>query len=528
MDNAIQLLPKQAQCWDTIYDDHTTEILYWGWVGSGKSFLICLYIASELLAYPWCRIALCREELKKLKLSTLNTLFAVFEQVGIKPKGYRYNENMWTITLQNKSQVVLVDLAYRPSDPDYAYLGSSEYTSALIDEAQEINGKAKETLISRIRHLKSKAFYKSQDKKAVEDWIAEYNKKNNASLFLEEVSIEGFVTYEAIMWKKEKPLLLMSCNPWKNFLYKEFYMPHKNDEMPDFRCFIPALPTDNPYLWESYIKSLYNMEEERKQRLLYGNWEYNEDESYLFPKPIIWDMFTRKANIWETYYITWDVARQGKDKTILCIWKGLHCFRIETLEKQTFTQQKVFVQDLMKQYGISIDNVVLDGAWMGIWLVEMLGCRWFIGNSSPFSPYSAKIVDYHKRNYSNLRSQCYFYLQKIMKDEKISIQCDSDIQNLIAEELLFIKQTNIEDDTKAAIEKKSEIKSNLGRSPDYADSISMISYFIIKNISYGNAEDIFEDEQKKESPRPELDKIIRETLEWKIEQEVWEIELSAF
>lgn len=528
MDNAIQLLPKQAICWEKIHNDITTEILYWGWVGSGKSYIICVYIGSEILKYPGCRIALCRAELKKLKLSTLNTLFEVFESMWIKKKGYRYNENMWTITLVNWSQIVLIDLAYRPSDPDFAYLGSSEYTSAVIDEAQEIDGKAKETIVSRIRNLKSKVYFKSQNKETVEAWVKEYNEKNKTSLFVNEVNIEWFYSYEALLWQKHKPLLLMSCNPWKNFLYKEFYAPSKDNTMPEYRSFIPALVTDNPYLPESYVKSLYNMEEERKQRLIYGNWEYNEDDSYLFAKPLIWDMFTREVTWGDIYYITWDVARQGKDTTVIFVWKWLHCFEHHTLSQQSFTQQKLFIQEIMQKYWISIDNVLLDWAWMGIWLVEMLGCRGFIGNARPFSPYSAKIVDYHKRNYSNLRSQCYFYLQKLIKDGNISMKLDSDTQNKLAEELLFIKQVNIEDDVKASIEKKSEIKSKLGRSPDLSDTLSMRSYFIVKNISTWNIEDIIQEEDWNVVEKTELDKAIEKMENFKIEDRQEEVLFGAF
>ena len=527
-DNAIQLLPKQALCWNKIHDDITTEILYWGWLWWGKSFLLCVYITSEVLRYPWCRIALCRAELKKLKLSTLITLFEVFETMWIKKKGYRYNENMWTIKLVNGSEIVLIDLAYRPSDPDFAYLGSSEYTSAIIDETQETDGKAKETIMSRIRNLKSKVFFKSSNRENVEVWIKEYNEKNKSNLFLNVVEMEGFTNYEALMWKKDKPVLLMWCNPWKNFLYKEFYIPSKTNTLPEFRAFIQALPSQNPYLPESYIKSLYNMEEERKQRLIYGNWEYNEDDSYLFPKTLIWDMFTREARKWDTYYITWDVARQWKDNTVLFIWKWLHCFEHHILKKQSFTQQKTFIQEIMKRHWISIWNVLLDGAWMGIWLVEMLGCRGFIGNSRPFSPYSSRIVDYHKRNYSNLRSQCYFYLQKLIKDWTISMDLDSDTQNELAEELLFIKQVNIEDDVKASIEKKSEIKSKLGRSPDLSDTCSMRAYFVVKAITEWNTEDILIEEDWEEIIKTNLDKAIEKMEQFEIENEQDEVLFGAF
>ena len=93
-------------------------------------------------------------------------------------------------------------------------------------------------------------------------------------------------------------------------------------------------------------------------------------------------------------------------------------------------------------------------------------------------PYAAKILTYKRRNYSNLRTQSFYYIQRYMK--MICITTDQDTQDRITEELLTVKEKNVVDDTKLQIIPKSLMKEELGRSPDLADMISMRMWWIIK------------------------------------------------
>jgi hypothetical protein len=44
------------------------------------------------------------------------------------------------------------DLAYYPSDPNYTYIGSTEYTFGFIEECTEITEEAKHLMKTRIRY----------------------------------------------------------------------------------------------------------------------------------------------------------------------------------------------------------------------------------------------------------------------------------------------------------------------------------------------------------------------------------------
>ena len=102
--------------------------------------------------------------------------------LGIKESDFKLNLDEG-ITYKNGSQILFLDLAYQPSDPDMASLGSLELTDAFIDEAGEIHKKAADTLGSRVNR-----------------WM---NKEHN------------------IVGKT-----VLSCNPSQNFLRSEYYEPY--------------------------------------------------------------------------------------------------------------------------------------------------------------------------------------------------------------------------------------------------------------------------------------------------------------
>ena len=155
------------------------------------------------MRYAGSRWLLGRSVLKTLKQTTLLTLIEVLSSWGLKAdEHYIYNQQESTITFSNGSVIFLKDLAYYPSDPNFDSLGSSEYTGAAIDEANQVQAKARDVVLSRIRYK------------------------------LDEF---GLI-----------PKLLLSCNPAKNWVYGDFYKPWREGTLPEYRAFIPALVTDNP------------------------------------------------------------------------------------------------------------------------------------------------------------------------------------------------------------------------------------------------------------------------------------------
>ena len=77
----MKLLPKQENAVYYLKDDKTSEILYGGAAGGGKSALGCLWLIECCQKYPNSRWLMGRSKLKALKETTLNTYHQIKKYV---------------------------------------------------------------------------------------------------------------------------------------------------------------------------------------------------------------------------------------------------------------------------------------------------------------------------------------------------------------------------------------------------------------------------------------------------------------
>lgn len=432
---------KEAQC--ITVDNPDGLYITNDFIVTHNSRMICEAIASSALRYPGSRWLLGRSVLKTLKQTTLLTLFEVLTAWKLNAdEHYTYNQQDSTVTFFNRSVIYLKDLAYYPSDPNYDSLGSSEYTGGAIDEANQVQAKAKEVVLSRIR-------YKLDD--------------------------FGLV-----------PKLLLSCNPAKNWVYGDFFKPAREGTLPPYRAFIPMLVTDNPYISPHYIASLKRLKDPAlRERLLNGNWEYDDDPNALFETDALHDLFTNSIETdKQERYITCDAARLGRDKAVIMVWYGLKVMHITTYDKSRLTQIEAEIARLCQVCQVSRSHVLVDEAGVGGGIIDHLpGIKGFIGGSSPIQDTQREqdAQPGYKVNYQNLRAQCFYLLADYVREHRLAISTASqDEQEAIIEELEQIKGRDVEKDGKLKIVDKEEIKQNIGRSPDYADCLSMRTFFEIE------------------------------------------------
>jgi hypothetical protein len=368
-----------------------------------------------------------RSKLKTLKETTLNTFFELASKLDIGDE-FNFNAQSNVIYFENGSEIILKDLFLYPSDPNYDSLGSLEITGAFIDECNQVVYKAWQIVKSRIRY-----------------------KLNEYNLI---------------------PKMLGTLNPAKNWTYKEFYQPSKNGTLKDYRKFIQALPQDNPHLHPSYLKSLLQLDNNAKQRLYYGNWEYDDDPSTLIDMAAIIDYFNPvHLNDNGKHYITIDVARKGKDTTVFRVWNDWKCIDVIIFDKNTIVEAYNEARRLQAKYNVPNSQTIADEDGVGGGLVDMLRCEGFVNNSKALNG----------ENYENLKSQCSILMaKKIQNRECGEVSNNNHIRDLVSEEMEQIKQKEIDKDTRLGIISKDVIKANIGRSPDHWDSIMMRYYFELK------------------------------------------------
>tara|TARA_R100000995_G_scaffold43190_2_gene20196 strand:+ start:1253 stop:2563 length:1311 start_codon:yes stop_codon:yes gene_type:complete len=421
----------QQEAIEYLFDKKTTEVLFGGAAGGGKSWVGCSWLILMCLKYPKTRYLMGRSKLDSLKKTTLNTFFEVCEEWGIKAeKHYHFNGSSNVITFYNKSEIMLKDLFLYPSDRNFDNLGSLELTGAFIDECNQITEKAKNIVSSRMRYK-----------------LDQYN----------------------II-----PKLLMTCNPAKNWVYTQYYRPSKEGKQKPHRKFIQSLVDDNQYISKYYKTQLQTLDELSKQRLLYGNWEYDATDDSLIQYDAIINLFNQ-TGIKGDKYISCDVARFGSDKTVIMVWKGLHIINIKSLLKSSINDVVEEVRRLQQENQVPLRNIIVDEDGVGGGVKDYLRCQGFVNNSRALKG----------ENYQNLKTQCFYKLADLINKGQIGITCkDIGIKNDIIEELEQVRTKDADKDTKLQIIPKDTIKAILGRSPDYADALAMRCYYEIDS-NYG-------------------------------------------
>lgn len=401
-----------------------------------NSFIGCAWVIERCITLKGSRWLIGRSVLKNLKDTTLMTFFEVCGQWGLDPEKHFFYNTKDNIIKFDKSLggalIFLKDLALYPSDPEYDSLGSLEITGAFIDEASQITEKAKNIVYSRIRYK-----------------LDEY----------------GVI-----------PKLLMTSNPGKNFIYREFYKPWKAGTLPYNRKFVQAFATENPYISKHYLTALNQLDRISRLRLRDGVWEYDDDDTVLMSIVDINDIFLNDHVPRGLSYITCDYARFGKDKTVIMVWDGWRMIDMKVMDQSSIPQAVGEIRKLMQKYNVTANRVVVDEMGTGSGLKDSLRCRGFVSSAQ------AVRVSGTKEQYINLRTQCYYRLSEKVSRKEIYIPTqDVRLKELIVEELEQIKRKDIDKDGKMRIVGKDEIRENIGRSCDYADAIMMRVFFEIKS-----------------------------------------------
>lgn len=419
------------------WSDHVTEeIVFGGNKGGGKSNLGAAAIFHDALVYPETRYFIAREVLKDLRLYTLPTIQELFSQVWrIDITQYaKFNGQDNNFKCYNGSIVQLLECSFLPSDPLYERFGSMQWTRGWIEEGGEVSDLAYTNL-----------------KLGIGRW-----KNDNYNLLRK---------------------LLITCNPKKNWIKYKFVDPFKRGELAIDKAYIPSSVYDNKHRQKGYEKVLEGLTGTARQRLLLGEWDYDSDDDCLLSSEKILDLYNNSHVEQGEKFITVDVARFGKDKSVLVVWSGFRIILIVVLQKKNTTEVAEAIKRLCSIYQVSMSNISVDDDGVGGGVVDQLpGCYGFVNNSTPLNNPN----DNRKNNYDNLKSQCCFMLAELinaggayMEYDVSSVYIDDgrSVKELLNQELENLRQKAVDDDKKKGVMPKDKVKELIGRSPDYVDAI---------------------------------------------------------
>lgn len=467
---------KQEEAWDALsFDNKDIKILgFGGGAGGGKSWLACEWLMTLCYQYPNSRWFIGRQELTRLKKSTFITFKKVCRYHEIPESDWKLDQMNSVIVFKNGSIIDLIDVAFKPSDPDYERFGSLEYTGGFGEEAGEWDFNAFDILKSRIgRHNHFDSDANSMCEKPI-DFDNNQEKYPNI--------------------KEIPPKFLLTFNPSRGWLYRTFYEPAKKGTLEKGYYFIRTLYTDNPYTAKMYGEQLDGIKNKvNKARLMQGDWEYNDDANALTTLEALQDMFTNTIDGDGKKYMTIDVARDGNDSIVFTIWEGLDVKHIIKKQKQSTSITIQDAKDLASQYKIPYSNIAVDSIGVGGGVADgLIGCVAFNSNSTAFLT-KAQIRDKKSRVsemllpavqviYANLKTQCAFKLAEIINEHRISTVYVGEFRDEIIEDLTAtLQERDLDKEGKKKMVTKEDIKAELGHSPDIGDTFLMRMFWELKS-----------------------------------------------
>ena len=434
MEKKVILTAKQLQAFQLLTDNDNgvSEILYGGAARGGKTWLGCLWQITQRLLYPMSAGMIVRKTYTDLHGTTLRTFRKVAAFLEIADTlVYRWGaENL--VEFPNGSVIFFRYAKVEPKDPEFNRFGSYDLTDLFADESQEIDAGFFNVIRGRFSLLSGERA-------------------------------------DGTPWHT-KPKMLLTCNPSKGYIYKEFWKPFREGKLPKWRAFVRALGTDNPYIDPAYFETLLKSDKVTIQRLYYGNFDYDDDPNALFEDyDALCDMFTNAVEFGDSEEMAAgaaDVALKGRDRFALVTSKnGVYTFRL-VMDYSKATDVQAMVEREIKVNKIPRSRFMVDADGVGNFVSDYVrGIKEFHGGARADEP----------ARYANLKAQYYYELARLVRERKIRVEGLTDsLRELLTEELQAVRILSIDSDTrKLAINSKEEQKKLLGRSPDLADALMM-------------------------------------------------------
>lgn len=456
----LTISETQALAMELFEDPQVVRMVFGGGAGSGKSIIIGLLLAIACKKYPGSRWGLGRKELKALKQTTLATLVSkVHPMLGIGEDDFKINMLDSTLTYANGSQVLMLDLTAKPSDPEMESLGSLELTGAFVDELGEVLKKPFDVLSSRVGRWRN-----------------------------EEYGITGKI--------------VGSLNPSPGFVRQEFYEKYdqlgggrvqkwKNEKvwvgdqyLDAYDVYVRSTALDNPFIERNYVEGLKRLPPQERRRLLEGDWDYMDEEDSLFRGELLDKMTVYEVTESEdgkfNKFIGVDPGDSGNDPTIVTL-----------VENGVITEQEEIRPPKIKDQavGFYVAGKIIAFAERHGFTKPMARNITLEGNGIGASSRDAlRVMGWNVNVYmATLQTRNDGYYQFMLDGDEGRIK----ILNTVVENGDLVKQLTAHrfdlETGKPRVTRKKDIKRVLGRSPDNADSAMIANMaankFKPKNIS---------------------------------------------
>ena len=380
-------------------------ILYGGALGGGKTMWLCATAIQQSVLYPGNVGFLGRHRLKDMP----STLLETFDRMVPKSivKSHHRTERYWDFV--NGSRIYYDGLDDYDSVKER--VGGLEIGWFGVDQAEEISESVFDLLTTRLRLQIPGLYY------------------------------HGYLT----------------ANPSPGWL-RDMFIDQKKDNC----CFVPALPTDNPFLPGGYVEEMRErLPEAMVQQLLDGDWDIDAASDYLVPYSKIRKAIAVKLDAEGPVVAGLDISRYGDDETVYILRQGSKVLKVEHWGHQatTFTAGRV-ARNIREDRPIvtNIDSVGVGG---GVYdQLEAEGLKVKAVNVGE------KALD--EEHFADKRAEYYDGLGKRFIREDIDIPDNPKL----ASQLSGMKYL-YDSKQRLRIESKEKMRKRGLKSPDFADALML-------------------------------------------------------
>lgn len=458
---------KIKEVFDVLYNDEEIVSLgIGGGGGGGKTFTGSAWSWTECSRFPGLVGSFCKEDLKNARRTILATYDEFCKMFSIpKHLAGHYDRRDDAIKFPNGSKILLIDLKHYPVRYPLAdNLGGYLLNNAVVDDSPGVKDVVIEKLYTRINR---NVIYRS-----------------DGSLY--------------------KGKILETFNPHKGRVRRLFHIPKRDNKEKADRKFIPMLVTDwlkkpdhffatgkihqqDENTWyANYIKTIQSQSLATQERLLYGNFDFDDNPDAMFPYQLVQNAFSRKNKSLSNFRLLCvDPAYTGKDSLVMFVMRGFDRveYIIETNDKILPEEVTSRVLEVMHQFDIPASNVCFDADGPGLHLSSIRGAKAFHGGG--------KVVDWDgkSKKHENLRTQCYYLLSKDFEDGILSFDHQTrEYWPNVEEDLGLWERVEISNDKLWKMNSKGHAKSkNGGRSPDFSDALMMSRWLKLMNKLQGSS-----------------------------------------
>lgn len=437
---------KQSQIAEAIRQRKTKQLFLIGALGTSKTFGAAVAMLSVALAYPDSLILVARKNRTELKRGTLLSFREAAQEMNLTTIKENEADLTWDISIEQAdgtmkhSYIMFLELDHT-KDRQFTKIKSINATCAMIDEADGVMHDAHIALFSRTGR----------------------RNKNGCPRFI-----------------------LDTCNPneaWvKSEVYDKWKTPDEHGPLPDDVQVVEFEIADS-FLGSDYYDPFKNMPRTWQERYLFNNWNYGDDDASLF-KYRHMDRAHVDTIAPGLRYVGYDVARSGKDKSVLAMWEGTTLVDIKIVKDRDdvidTAEQAETLQAYAKDNIVGHQNIGVDAVGLGVGVVDgakKLGMYVHEFVSGASSTETVKVKDKNGKLvdmplYNNKRSEVAHKLARALEAGDVTFYSGCPFLADFKKEATM-HNYEMKKDKQVQLEPKDKVKERLGHSPDVFDAVLM-------------------------------------------------------